>query len=219
VILAHRANCWAHLGQWARLDRTIDEIEQYTVPSRTAVRVALLRRSADVALRRPSDAASLEVALARIEAGTTLDFRHAVQCELALLQADAPALAMLEAVAEEAGALGHTMTLLPATARAAGLALDLGDGARARRHAAAAWALAGSTQSYVLYPLEPWWHCARVFDALGDADTAAAVCQRALAWIDAALAHEVAPEFRDSFLHRNPVNRDLLALAARLRLR
>jgi DNA-binding SARP family transcriptional activator len=219
VILAHRANCWAHLGQWARLDRTIDEIEQYTVPSRTAVRVALLRRSADVALRRPSDAASLEAALARIEAGTTLDFRHAVQGELALLQADAPALAMLEAVAEEAGALGHTMTLLPTTARAAGLALDLGDGARARRHAAAAWALAGSTQSYVLYPLEPWWHCARVFDALGDADTAAAVCQRALAWIDAALAHEVAPEFRDSFLHRNPVNRDLLALAARLRLR
>lgn len=219
VILAHRATCWAHLGQWARLDQTIDEIEQCTVPSRTAVRVALLRRSADVALRRPSDAASLEAALARIEAGTTLDFRHAVQGELALLQADAPALAMLEAVAEEAAGLGHLMTLLPTTARAAGLALDLGDGARALRHASAAWALAGRTESYVLYPLEPWWHVARVFEALGDTGAAATVCQRALAWIDAALAQQVAPEFRDSFLHRNPVNRDLLALAARLRLR
>lgn len=219
VILAHRATCWAHLGQWARLDRTIDEIEQHTVPSRTAVRVALLRRSADQALQRPSDAAALEAALGHIESGTTLDFRHAVQAELALLQADAAALATLEAVAAEAAALGHTMTLLPTLARAAGLALDLGERQRALRHAEAAWALAGTTDAYVLYPMEPWWHCARVFEALGDAQRAARIGRRALDWIDAALVDEVAPEFRDSFLHRNPVNRELLALAARLRLR
>jgi DNA-binding SARP family transcriptional activator/tetratricopeptide (TPR) repeat protein len=215
VLLAHLATCWAHLGQWARLDRTLDEIGKHTVPSRTAVRVALLRRQADQALRRSSDVSALEAALVSIESGTTIDFRHTVQCELASLQADASALATLESLVEEAATLGHRMSQLPAAALAANLALELGDAPRALRHARAAWTLASQTVSHMCYPLEPWWHCARVFHALDDAGAAAEVCRRALDWIETAAAREVAPEFRDSFLHRNPVNRELLALAAR----
>ena len=69
----------------------------------------------------------------------------------------------------------------------------------------------------MFYPLDPWWHCARVFEATGAAAAAAEVVRRSKEWIEAALASEIAAEFRDSFLHRNPVNRELLGLASRTR--
>ena len=217
ILQAHQATCWAHLGQWARLDRSLDELQSIAVPSRTAVRLALLRREADIALHRRADRPALEQSLATIDAGTTPDYRHALQMELAALGEPTEALRALEAVAEEAAAIGHDMTRLPALARAATAALTLGERERALRHARTAWSLAERLCCVAFYALDPWLHCARVFEALGDRDAASEVSQRAGRWIDQALrSAEVAPEFSDSFLHRNPVNRELLAIAARL---
>jgi tetratricopeptide (TPR) repeat protein len=56
----------------------------------------------------------------------------------------------------------------------------------------------------------------RVFSAVRDS-RARAVAERAVNWIYTTAGTHVPPEFRDSFLHRNPVNRELLTLATRLR--
>jgi DNA-binding SARP family transcriptional activator len=218
MLLAQRAACWAHLGQWARLEHEIEAIERDSVPARTAVRLAMLRREADIALGRPARDASLEQAGATIEAGSAADFRHVLQVWLAAGQADADGLARLEAIAVEALRLGHAMTQLPAHAHAATLALALGERERALGHARAAWRLADAVGPTMSYPLAPWLHCAQVFDAVGETAAAIAACTRAGAWIAAALEAEVAAEFRASFLERNPVNRDFRALAARLGL-
>jgi hypothetical protein len=43
-----------------------------------------------------------------------------------------------------------------------------------------------------------------------------AVLRDTVDWIQHTTARQVPAEFRDSFMHRNPVNRDLLAAASRL---
>ena len=61
---------------------------------------------------------------------------------------------------------------------------------------------------------EAWWIVSRAFDALAEADAAERSLRLAFEWVARAVSH-VPPEFRDSFLNRNPCNRDLLAAAAR----
>jgi hypothetical protein len=56
----------------------------------------------------------------------------------------------------------------------------------------------------------------RVFSAVRDS-RARGVAERAVNWIYTTAGTHVPPEFRDSFLHRNPVNRELLTLATRLK--
>jgi len=59
-----------------------------------------------------------------------------------------------------------------------------------------------------------WLIAARALQG-SDAPFACRVVQQAAHWLHESARERVPPEFRDSFLHRNPVNRDLLALAAR----
>jgi hypothetical protein len=51
--------------------------------------------------------------------------------------------------------------------------------------------------------------------AAGDDDTARQVLTDGLAWLRTTLRDQVPPEFADSFIHRNPVNVALRALADR----
>ena len=67
-----------------------------------------------------------------------------------------------------------------------------------------------------MLPAELWLHCGRALAAAGDAAHAGEVLARGRAWLHATAREHVPEPFRDSFLHRNPVNRELLALAARL---
>jgi hypothetical protein len=48
-----------------------------------------------------------------------------------------------------------------------------------------------------------------------DAPAAVALLRKAVSWVKERAAQHVPEAARDSFLHRNPFNRDLLALAAR----
>jgi len=66
------------------------------------------------------------------------------------------------------------------------------------------------------YLPELWWLAARVQLATGKKDAALQHLSLAQRWIRDRLEHDVPDEFRDSFLHRNHVNRELLTLAARL---
>jgi hypothetical protein len=52
------------------------------------------------------------------------------------------------------------------------------------------------------------------YAAAGRSVDATDACARGAQWVAQTASDHVAPEFRDSFLHRNPVHRDLLAASA-----
>ena len=62
-------------------------------------------------------------------------------------------------------------------------------------------------------PLAALW-LAQALRSLGDPTAAALQARRAAAWLTERSQHAVPPEFRDSFLHRNPLHAALLAWAA-----
>ena len=64
--------------------------------------------------------------------------------------------------------------------------------------------------------VELWLHCGRALAAAGDSAHAGAVLARGSAWLRATAAEQVPEPFRDSFLQRNPVNRELITLASRV---
>lgn len=62
-------------------------------------------------------------------------------------------------------------------------------------------------------PGELWLHAGRALAAAGDA-RAREVIESGRRWVHETAATQVPEPYRDSFLHRNPVNDELLALAA-----
>jgi hypothetical protein len=65
------------------------------------------------------------------------------------------------------------------------------------------------------YRAEVWLVAARAL-ADEDPDAQRRLIGQAARWVTETAQQRVPAEFRDSFLHRNPVNRELLALASRL---
>jgi hypothetical protein len=88
---------------------------------------------------------------------------------------------------------------------------------RAGRHdeaaALASQALAGleAVKPWDMYLPEAWSIAQRAFTGAGHARAAGDVVRTAQAWI-AAAANDLPPEFRDSFMRRNAVNRAMLAM-------
>jgi hypothetical protein len=66
-----------------------------------------------------------------------------------------------------------------------------------------------------LYRGERWRNAVLAFEAAGAGADARAAARSGRDWVHQTAEAHVPAEFRDSFLHRNPVNRELLALAAR----
>lgn len=96
--------------------------------------------------------------------------------------------------------------------RAAACALALGAPARALPHVDAALQLAQHYVPDTFYLPEMWLVAAQVLASLGREAAAQRVAADGQAWVMKVHDTHVPPEFRDSFLHRNAVNRDLLAL-------
>jgi hypothetical protein len=95
-------------------------------------------------------------------------------------------------------------------------ALALGHGAEAARQARQLALLADHDGSDEMYRGEVWLAAHQALAPL-DGPQAAALLERALAWLRDTTREHVPAAMRDGFMYRNPVNRDLLALAARLR--
>ena len=87
---------------------------------------------------------------------------------------------------------------------------------RALPHAEAALHLARQYLPDSFYLPEMWLVAAQTLLALGRMPDARRNAQAGVAWVMNALDTTVPADFRDSFLHRNPVNRELLALSQRL---
>jgi hypothetical protein len=142
--------------------------------------------------------------LLRIERAATLDPEAALH--------------ELQSARELALRIGHGGAVLAAQVRSAAAAIGT-DPARARAIAADALALhERGLRSTILLPAEPWLHIGKAFRAAGDS-AADDVLRRGVDWLLRTADTQVPEAFRDSFLQRNPVNRDLLALAARHGLR
>ncbi len=72
-----------------------------------------------------------------------------------------------------------------------------------------------SIQPADMYLPDAWSIGHDVLAANGDTSGAAALLARAVEWIEQTALRHVPPTYRDSFLHRNPVNRGLLTAASR----
>ena len=99
--------------------------------------------------------------------------------------------------------------------RAAACALALAAPNRAWPHVEAARHLAKTYLPDSFYLPEVWLVAGQVLDALGRAAEARRAVADGLAWVTRVHDSHVPAAFRDSFLQRNPVNRELQALAAR----
>jgi len=139
--------------------------------------------------------------------------RFVIECELARsLPADEGASLALDAMARS-DAIGLELSTWPLKAIAS-------DALRRGGRIGEALVLARQCTShfsarvpFVLYPPEYWWIAHQVFVAAHDRAAADDALRHARDWIRMAVAHVPEP-FRDSFVHRNPVNRSVLAATA-----
>ena len=221
--LLRLAGCWWHLGQWSRLAQGLAAVR---LDEQASVSVRVQHARLSDALARASGAGAgaaaaavarrvLHAELAAIGAADRPDLRLPLQIELASDDEPDAALRQLDTLRTEAERIGHLGTALAARIRAAAVAAGV-DPARARREALAALALAEQRQTTALLPAELWLHCGRALAAAGDSAHAGAVLARGSAWLRATAAEQVPEPFRDSFLQRNPVNRELITLASRV---
>lgn len=172
---------------------------------------AVTAGSADTAAARQR----LKAAQAAMVDGERPDLQLPLLIELTADQAPADAMRQLDAVCTEATRLGHQGPVLAARVRSAAVAAPV-DPVRARRDALATLALAERHQTTALLPAELWLHSARALEAAGDRARAREVAATGRQWVEATAAEHVPKAFRDSFRHRNPINRELLALVARV---
>jgi len=207
-----QAGCWRALGQWGRVQQILElPVVRESTLAMVHAHSAILQHHLDIALGRPPGG---DVVRALIGVGAERpDLRLLLQIEQAQTLPLDEALPLLEQVCEQALAMQYEGTAMAARVRAAGLCAGT-DPAAAVRHAEAALALAARCQSISLVPAELWLHAARAFQAAGDSRRADELLALGRNWIRDTAREHVPEAFRDSFLHRNPVNRELLALAA-----
>jgi hypothetical protein len=102
--------------------------------------------------------------------------------------------------------------VLEAEVRCATTAAQAGRHGLAASHAREALRRLRDTSPTTLYRGEVWLAAAQAMEVTAPQERAQ-VLQTASQWIRETAHHRVPEEFRDSFLHRNPVNRDMLTLA------
>lgn len=128
----------------------------------------------------------------------------------------AEAEAMANSVAAWAAARERFGMAIGAHVRAAASALAQGAVDRALPQVDAALRLFGEFEPDNFYRGEIWWVAHRVLAAAGREADASRLLAAGRDWVEAIASEHVIPEFRDSFLRRNSVNRALLNAAARL---
>ncbi|MEP7282598.1 MAG: AAA family ATPase [Rubrivivax sp.] len=205
----HLAHVLIHLGQFARARQALQS--SGATSRATHARCSVLHTRIDRALgQRPTT--SIETALAELGDSDPLTRM------LALLEATlgahiepAAAAAACDALIDESErhehlAIGMRARLLRLQHRCSAgtlVAADADDVAARLRHCHPA-------DTYVP---EAWWITSRAYERLADPQAADAALGEGFEWVGRALAN-VPAAFRDSFLQRNPVNRELLAAAA-----
>ena len=145
--------------------------------------------------------------------GTANNLRAALVLEHALALRDDGAFERVAAVAANAQATQEIGLAIVALAAAAQLARENG---AALSFARQAQALLADSQPESCPPSTVWLALARTFQRCGDTAAAERAAAEGAAWVRRVAAAHVPDEFRAAFVDRQPVNRELLAFAARL---
>ncbi len=171
-------------------------------------RLALLLGQDALALLRPAEQLLL----------ATHERRMGRRVQLVLAQAlpADEALALLQAMAQDTGLRDNAAAALPVEVRLAQALLALQRPAEALRHAQRAADWLQALQPVDMAPAEVWLTLARCAQAAGDTGQAGAAAARGAAELQRNAREHLDPAFHESYLQRNPVNRDLLNLADQL---
>lgn len=211
---------WLHLGQWARVRQQLQAtaVEPDSPLTLRAMHALLVwqcvQGGAGGSMTREQAQSTMQSLAAEITEARRPDLSLPLRIECtAVLTAD-EAVRELRHIRGEAGRIGHRGTVLACHIRASARCIEF-DAAQARSEAQQALALHdGNVRTTALLPGELWLHASRALRAAGDA-RAEAVLQRGLNWLHMTAEEQVPEAFRDGFLNRNPIHRELRALAAR----
>lgn len=220
LIAASKAQTLVYLGQFARAQKELAD----SPPDQGAPRVAACKWQAmHYMLARAQGRSGGESLSLLIDAfprqGRQLVRWRLQAINLAGRENDANALAGAIKLVREVTDAERMGLAIHAHARVAAAARRQGQAELGRRHARDALRLMQDYASDDIYPGE----VAQIAIAslaegnADDADEARAALRRAVDWITRTAAEHVPPEYRDSFLTRNPFNRELLTSATRLR--
>ena len=211
----HMANTYVVLGQHARAWQSLAQAgvpEQ--MPPWQASAYWLAQARLKRALGQPhGEALAAAVAMAPSEGRRPL--RAAITLEQALSLPSEAALPAVEQVLAEAETHHLRGVRLSALIRLCALSAAAGPSPAAVESAEAALALAATSHPDELYRGELWLLAGRAFERSGDTTRAGELFAAGARWVHEVTQQHVPAEFKDSFLTRNAVNRELLAAARR----
>lgn len=214
---AHRlALAYAHVGQHARADKLLAE-----EPADQAIKVQAMWIAHRAEVARLSSRPALQpirAALSLLGADVDDGNNRLVSLFASAVVPPAEGEPMATAIAAWAAARERFGMAIAAHVRAAGCALAQGATDRARPQIEAALRLFSGHEPDNFYRAELWWVAAQVMRAANREEHADRMLAAGRDWIMRIAAEHVRPEFRDSFLNRNPVNRALLGAARGLPL-
>jgi DNA-binding SARP family transcriptional activator/tetratricopeptide (TPR) repeat protein len=211
-----RAECWADLGQVARALSALVEAAESSGPHFTFAISALseLARARRWAGQPVGDC--LDRAQRLLPDGRQAHLRLRILLERCYTEDETVVVQHTDQVFSEAESLGLDGLALAALSLRA-LRLRTLAPALAVNAAERALTMSMTVDTLCFYKPELWWHAALALQAAGHTQGATACVQQAAAWVrDRVRQGDVPSEFIDSFLHRNPINRELLAWAGRL---
>ncbi len=212
----HMANIYIMLGQHARAWQSLVQVgAPQALPPWQACAFWLAQARLKRALGQPH-AEPLAAAVAAAPTEGRRPLRAAVALEHALTLPIEAGLPLAQQVLTEAEQNQLRGVRLAALIRLCALACAADRVDLALDCAGAALELADTTHPDEMYRGELWLHAGRAFERGGEATRAAALYAQGARWIQDVVQQHVPADFADSFLARNPVNRDLLAAARRM---
>ena len=214
LFLCHRAQVWLALGQHARAGHDLEAANVAEAPPLAQARREMLHAQWLGLLGQPSGAAFERATLLLGPNARALSRQRMVLAQCAGLDPE-DALAAASAVLAAATISGRAGVVIAARTRLCEAAFALGRVDEAVLHALPLAALAAGHSSDETYCGEAWLAAARAL-AGPCPEQAATLLRSAAAWLRETAQNHVPASFRESFLHRNGVNRELLALAQRL---
>lgn len=211
----HLATLWLLLGQWHRAEPLLAKEGMDHGPAtrcrRSTLRARLRRLRGSVPLDRV--AAELREDRARLKGQAPARTLFGLALELSRVVGADEGLTLVREVRAQATAIGHLGVALHARMRETDLLLasDKRTAERLGRELEASDPDVSPTDAYVP---ELWWIAARA--ALASPARAARLAERGVQWMQNVLDHHLDPAFHAAFMQRNPVNRALTELHARL---
>lgn len=210
----HHACGWIYLGQYARAQREIDAALAAPAPPWMHAMAMQMRARIALVLKPPSARPWLEQARAGAPTEGRRTLRATILLDHALALPADEALAVAHEVIEMGERLDLPGTTLAGQIRATRFATEAGKTDLAAAHAQAALAFESDVAPCEMYHAELWLNACRAFKLAGNAAEAHNALRQGAEWVRATAA-QVPDEFKDSFLNRNPINRELSMLARR----